>query len=137
MGTWDSPATAIGTLVTAAAAIGAVWVAYHGLQDTAQQLRGTTIYNVAKDGKALQKRYLEKQADPDEVMSYFYSVYRLYTSHVLDDGSWIPIRGALCRFSKDTTIQDVPQWWASHKGLYEADFRSEVDMLLGEASCQP
>ena len=61
----------------------AAWVAYNGLQDTARQLQGMTIYNVAKDGKALQKRYLKREADADEVMSYFYSVYRLHTSNVL------------------------------------------------------
>ena len=135
MASWDTVATAIGTMIAALAAVGAVVVASNGLQDTARQLRGTTIYNIAKDGKALQKRYLTKGADPDEVMSYFYSVFRLHTSHVLDEESWAPVRNALCRFSKDTTIDNVPQWWDSHKGLYDEDFRAMVDTLRGGKAC--
>jgi hypothetical protein len=143
MTTWDAKTTAIGTAVAAVAAVAAavgaiatVLVAYYGLQDTARQLQATTIYNVAKDGKALQKRYLAKDADPDEVMSYFYSAYRLYSSHVLDDAAWYPIQNALCRFSKDTTIRDIPQWWVGHKQLYDGDFRTLVDTLEGKTSCE-
>ena len=144
MTTWDAKTTAIGTaiaaaaaLVAAAAAIATVVVAYYGLQDTARQLQATTIYNVAKDGKALQNRYLAGKADPDEVMSYFYSVYRLYTSHVLDDTAWVPIRSALCRFGKDSAVKDVPKWWSQNKQLYDADFQKLVDGLVGGTRCGP
>lgn len=73
-------------------------VAYNGLHATARQLQATIIYPIAKDGKALQKRYLDHTTDPDEVMSYFYSTYRLHTSDVLDDSAWTSIKAALCRF---------------------------------------
>jgi hypothetical protein len=127
--------TAVGTALAAVAAIAAVYVADKGLKSTARQLQGTTIYNVAKDGKALQKKYLAKEADADEVMSYFYSVYRLHTSNVFDDDSWTPVRNALCRFARDKTIQDVPAWWASRQQLFDEDFRKLVNDLTGTPSC--
>jgi hypothetical protein len=135
MATWDQSVTAIATAAAAAGAFVAAWVAYNGLQDTALQLQGTTIYNVAKDGKALQRRFLKREADADEVMSYFYSVYRLHTSNVLGDLAWRPVEAALCRFSKDTTIEDVPRWWSSHEKLYDEDFRNLVNTLGKGASC--
>lgn len=64
MATWDQTVTALGTAAAAVAAFVAVVVGYNGLQDTARQLQGTTIYNVAKDGKALQKKYLARQLIP-------------------------------------------------------------------------
>jgi hypothetical protein len=129
--------SALGTAVAAGAAIAAVCVAGQGLTSAANQLKGITLYNIAKDGKALQKRYLEKTADADEVMSFFYSVYRLHTSNILDQTSWQPIETALCRFSHDITIADIPRWWATHKDMYDSEFRALVKTLQGVPECKP
>jgi hypothetical protein len=140
---WHDTVTAVATCVAAAAAIGAVVVARCGLEDTAKQLRGTTLYQIARDGKALEARYLgtkggtttdSKNATEDEVMSYFDSIHRLYNSGVLDDASWFPIRNALCRFAK---YDGVPEWWKSHEDAYEEGFRGLVNEMELASKCPP
>lgn len=140
---WQDSVTAVAASITAVAAICAGVVAWHGLGQTAKQLRGTTLYQIAKDGKALEARYfatkkgtatgLEK-ATEDEVMSYFDSIYRLYNSGVLDDKSWFPLRYALCQFSK---YDDVPGWWKDHQDNYEQDFRNLVNGMELASKCPP
>ena len=102
--------TRIAPLIGAGAAVAAVVVAYYGLVGTATQLKGTTIYSVARDGKALQRRYEKGEATPDEVMSYFFWVYTLRVAGVLDEPTWGPIELAICNFSKSgANVRNSPE----------------------------
>jgi hypothetical protein len=116
-------------VLQAVAASGAVYVAWHTLDRTATQLNGTTIYNVAKDGKALQRRFENGEATPDEVMSYFFSVYTLHQNQVLNDRTWRPIEIALCNFVKSGP--NVQQAWQKYRVNYDLAFQDLVDGLRG------
>jgi hypothetical protein len=121
-------------VVQAVAALGAVYVAYYTLAQTATQLNGTTIYNVAKDGKALQRRFQNGEATPDEVMSYFFSVYTLHENGVLNDRTWKPIEIALCSFVKSGA--NVQQAWEKYRDNYDPNFRELVEDLRGRSKCE-
>lgn len=127
---WDLLATWMGSLATVAA----VGVAYCGIEDAARQLAGKTIYDIAKDGKALQRRFGKGEIDADEVMSYFFSVYQLRRAKVLNKAQWAPIQVALCEFSRSGS--NVKQSWDRYKGFYDSEFRALVDKLKGATTCE-
>lgn len=125
--------SALAGIVSAVAAIGAVWVAYFSLDRAALQLKGTTLYNVAKDGKALQRRYEKGDAIPGEVMSYLFSVFTLRAAQVLDERDWKPFESAICSFIKSGP--NVQRDWDEHKESYDAEFRALVERLKGSSKC--
>jgi hypothetical protein len=125
---------ALAAVAAALAASAAVAVAYFGLQSAATQLNGTTIYNVAKDGKALQRRYESGDASPDEVMSYFFSVYTLHANNVLDGRAWKPIEIAMCGFLKSGP--NVQQSWERYRDNYDKGFQNLVGDLRGRSKCE-
>jgi hypothetical protein len=116
-------------IVQAVAALAAVGVAYYTIDRAATQLMGTTIYNVAKDGKALQRRFESGDATPDEVMSYFFSVYTLRENGILNDRTWRPVEIALCNFIKSGP--NVQQAWQKYRANYDPVFQDLVDGLRG------
>jgi hypothetical protein len=124
----------IAAWTTAIAAIAAVAVAYFSLRDTARQLLGKTIYDVAKDGAQLQRKYDKGEADPNEVMSYFFSVYQLRKADVLGSSQWATVQTALCEFSKSGN--NVKQSWEKNKDFYDKDFSALVDKLRGQQKCE-
>jgi hypothetical protein len=124
----------IAGIVVALGTLGAMVVAWLGLEHAATQLNGTTIYNVAKDGKALQRRFESGDATPDEVMSYFFSVYTLHTNNVLNDRTWKPIEIALCNFVKSGP--NVQQAWEKYRGHYDQAFQDLVVDLRARGKCE-
>jgi hypothetical protein len=116
--------------ITAAGAVAAVFVAAVALNDTARQLAGKTAYDLAKDGKALQRRYEKGDAEVDEVMSYFFSAYRLHVTRVLDKDDWSVIETSLCNIVNG----DKALWaaWEKIGKYYPSGFQDMVKKKRGQ-----
>lgn len=125
--------SASAAILSALAALGAVFVAYTSLNRAATQLTGTTIYNLTKDGKALQRRYEKGDATPDEVISYFFSLYELRDATVLDDRAWRSIEISICKFMKSGN--NVIRQWEAEKDGYDQRFREFIERLRGKSEC--
>ena len=113
--------------------VGLLWVAISGLERTAKQIEGATLYQIARDGRDLSRKYTKNEVGAEDVLSYFHSAFLLHNRDVIDDPGWRPIARALCFFllRDKHALQKITEF----RSLYDPNFLALVDKIEGEKKC--
>lgn len=123
-------------LLTGGLLIAAAWGLWHTstqIQAASDQIAGSTLYQVARDGRELMSQARKGKAEDADVLSYFHATYLLHERGVLDSDGWIPLRRSYCYFIKGS--ETARAYLAKYKDRYDPDFISFSSEFEGGATC--
>ncbi|WP_027234260.1 hypothetical protein [Leisingera caerulea] len=116
-----------------AAAVWGLWDTSTQIEETGDQIAGSTLYQVARDGRELMRQVRKGDAEDADVLSYFHATYLLHERDVLDEDGWIPLRRSYCYYIKGS--ETARAYLAKYKDRYDPDFISFSSEYEGGATC--
>jgi len=105
------------------------------LSDASKNIRASTLYNIAKDGRSLAKDLSAGTAGPGFVFNYVQSVFYQKELGTLDDELWIPITNEFCDYIKDDP-KVKGYWIADKKKLFGSKFVIFADTMMQREDCE-
>ena len=119
--------------IVAGLTAGILVTAIIGLNKTADQIEGATLYQIGQDGRQLTRDFRADIATVGDVLSYFHSVFLLHERGVIDDDGWTPIKRALCYFVKGN--EEAKANLQKYADRYDAEFIVLAEVIEGAPRC--
>ena len=109
------------------------------ISTAAKNLKASTIYSIAKDGRELRTEIARMVRNSDfnygYVFNYIHSVWHQRRLGTLDNRMWTPIENEVCIFLRDNPEADS-YWNADTKKLFDGEFVKYVEKASQNQECK-
>lgn len=129
----DYVSLVVSTAVLLVAVLG-FFLTWSQIRNATAQIEGSTLYQVARDGRDLMREQREGKAQPADILSYFHAAYLLHKREVIDEEGWAPIRRAYCNYLRNA--KSAKQYLESYRNYYDERFNEFSKPYEEGAECE-
>ena len=109
------------------------------ISTAAKNLKASTIYSIAKDGRELRKQINEliekKKFNYGYVFNYVHSAWHQKRLGTLDDRMWTPIENEICQFLRDNPKANS-YWNDDTRKLFDPEFVEYLEKVGERPECR-